>query len=100
MISGGSRYGRKGIGLGFDGGEGMMEETELEEGEAYSYDNNNWNVSSIDPDVSLSYLVSFLLYLLFFLFSIIDHCYEFTIEIEAFFCIQLQLVHFCVFWLF
>ncbi|XP_055813375.1 cysteine-tryptophan domain-containing zinc finger protein 7 isoform X2 [Solanum dulcamara] len=56
MISGGSRDGRKGIGLGFDGGVEMMEETELEEGEAYSYDKNNRNDSTIDPDVSLSYL--------------------------------------------
>ncbi|PHT86268.1 hypothetical protein T459_08374 [Capsicum annuum] len=62
MISiGSSRDGRKGIGLGFDGGrrEMIMEETELEEGEAYSYDDNNNNDdddSTIDPDVSLSYL--------------------------------------------
>ncbi|XP_059295310.1 cysteine-tryptophan domain-containing zinc finger protein 3 isoform X2 [Lycium ferocissimum] len=52
MISVGSRDGRKRIGLGFDV---MMEETELEEGEAYCYDNNN-NDSNIDPDVSFSYL--------------------------------------------
>nr|XP_019071232.1 uncharacterized protein LOC101260375 isoform X2 [Solanum lycopersicum] len=57
MISGWSRDGRKGIGLGFDGGVEMMEETELEEGEAYSYDNYKKNDSTIDPDVSLSYLV-------------------------------------------
>ncbi|XP_049344007.1 cysteine-tryptophan domain-containing zinc finger protein 7 [Solanum verrucosum] len=56
MISGWSRDGRKGIGLGFDGGVEMMEETEFEEGEAYSYDNNKKNDSTIDPDVSLSYL--------------------------------------------
>ncbi|MCD7466913.1 hypothetical protein HAX54_004005 [Datura stramonium] len=55
MISVGSRDGRKGIGLGFDCGAEMMEETELEEGEAYCYDNDN-NDSTIDPDVSLSYL--------------------------------------------
>ncbi|XP_009794355.1 cysteine-tryptophan domain-containing zinc finger protein 7 [Nicotiana sylvestris] len=47
MISVGSRDGR--IGLGFDGG---MEETELEEGEACCYNID----STIDPDVSLSYL--------------------------------------------
>ena len=63
MISGWSRDGRKGIGLGFDGGVEMMEETELEEGEAYNYDNYKKNDSTIDPDVSLSYLVSFLIYL-------------------------------------
>ncbi|XP_015075800.1 uncharacterized protein LOC107019966 [Solanum pennellii] len=56
MISGWSRDGRKGIGLGFDCGVEMMEETELEEGEAYSYDNYKKNDSTIDPDVSLSYL--------------------------------------------
>lgn len=71
MISGGSRDGRKGIGLGFDGGVEMMEETELEEGEAYSYDKNNMNDSTIDPDVSLSYLVSFLLYFVFCLVLLI-----------------------------
>ncbi|KAJ8543314.1 hypothetical protein K7X08_005837 [Anisodus acutangulus] len=49
------RDGRKGmIGLGFDVVEReMMEENELEEGEAYCYDNKNNNN---DPDVSLSYL--------------------------------------------
>ncbi|KAK4355701.1 hypothetical protein RND71_024672 [Anisodus tanguticus] len=49
------RDGRKGmIGLGFDVvGREMMEENELEEGEAYCYDNKNNNN---DPDVSLSYL--------------------------------------------
>lgn len=51
MISVGSRDGRKGIGLGFDCGAEKMEETELEEGEAYNDDD-----STIDPDVSLSYL--------------------------------------------
>ncbi|KAK4357280.1 hypothetical protein RND71_022890 [Anisodus tanguticus] len=61
MISVGSRDGRKGmIGLGFDvvEREMTMEENELE-GESYCYDNNNNNNdddSTIDPDVSLSYL--------------------------------------------
>lgn len=71
MISVGSRDGR--IGLGFDGG---MEETELEEGEACCYNID----STIDPDVSLSYLVSF-----FFLFAFsIYHTFGVIIEIKAF----------------
>ncbi|CAN4091494.1 unnamed protein product [Withania somnifera] len=51
MISVGSRDGRNGIGLRFDCGAEKMEQTELEEGEAYNDDD-----STIDPDVSLSYL--------------------------------------------
>ena len=38
-----------------------MEETELEEGEAYLYHNNHNNDdddASIDPDIALSYIVS------------------------------------------
>uniref|UniRef100_A0A3Q7I2H5 Uncharacterized protein n=1 Tax=Solanum lycopersicum TaxID=4081 RepID=A0A3Q7I2H5_SOLLC len=50
-----NRDGRKGIGLGFDGGVEMMEETELEEGEAYNYDNYKKNDSTIDPDISPSW---------------------------------------------
>ncbi|KAF8392615.1 hypothetical protein HHK36_022962 [Tetracentron sinense] len=50
MLSVGSRNGRKGLGFGI-GGE--MEETELEEGEACYYRDDN---TSIDPDVSLSYI--------------------------------------------
>ncbi|KAF5937280.1 hypothetical protein HYC85_024786 [Camellia sinensis] len=53
MISVGSRDARKGLGLGFDSG-GEMEENELEEGEACSYQNDD--DSTIDPDVALSYL--------------------------------------------
>lgn len=68
MISVGNRDANNGLGLGLGlagvgGGLGgrEMEETELEEGEACSY--NNDNAGAIDPDVALSYLVrvSFLL---------------------------------------
>ncbi|KAF8401520.1 hypothetical protein HHK36_012460 [Tetracentron sinense] len=52
MLSVGSRDGRKGLGLGF-AGEGEMEETELEEGEACYYQEDD---ASIDPDVALSYI--------------------------------------------
>ncbi|OVA15012.1 zinc finger protein [Macleaya cordata] len=52
MISVGSRDERKGLGLGFGGGR-EMEETELEEGEACFYQDDDAN---IDPDVALSYL--------------------------------------------
>lgn len=49
---------RKGLGLGFGGGGRDMDETELEEGEACSYRNDNDDDdASIDPDVSLSYIV-------------------------------------------
>ncbi|XAR61291.1 hypothetical protein NMG60_11034941 [Bertholletia excelsa] len=57
MISVGSRDGRKGLGLGLGLGLGSaaaMEETELEEGEACSYQNDD--DSNIDPDVALSYI--------------------------------------------
>ncbi|KAL8530864.1 hypothetical protein ACS0TY_007769 [Phlomoides rotata] len=50
MISVGSRDGRKRIGLGLE-----MEETELEEGEALSYHEENED-STIDPDIALSYI--------------------------------------------
>ncbi|XP_028085244.1 LOW QUALITY PROTEIN: uncharacterized protein LOC114286290 [Camellia sinensis] len=53
MISVGSRDGRKGLRLGYDGGA-EMEETELEEGETCSYQYND--DSTIDPDVALSYI--------------------------------------------
>lgn len=53
----GSRDGRKGVGLGLGFGAGSdMEETELEEGEACSYQTDDY--STIDPDVALSYIVS------------------------------------------
>ncbi|XP_043719711.1 cysteine-tryptophan domain-containing zinc finger protein 7-like isoform X2 [Telopea speciosissima] len=52
MLSVGSRDGRKGLGLGFDVGV-EMEETELEEGEACFYQDDD---SRIDPDVALSYI--------------------------------------------
>lgn len=58
MISVGCRDARKVIGLGFGGGGGTeMEDTELEEGEACSYQNNEDYDASIDPDIDLSYLV-------------------------------------------
>ncbi|KAF5931329.1 hypothetical protein HYC85_032202 [Camellia sinensis] len=53
MISVGSRDGRKGLKLGYDGGA-EMEMTELEEGETCSYQYND--DSTIDPDVALSYI--------------------------------------------
>ncbi|PON96624.1 Spastin [Trema orientale] len=58
MISVGSRDGRKGLGLGFGGGSRRedMEDTELEEGEAHSYQNNDDFDASIDPDIAYSYL--------------------------------------------
>lgn len=55
MISVGSRNGRKGVELRF--GREEMEETELEEGEA-CYQNED-DDSSIDPDIALSYIVSY-----------------------------------------
>ncbi|KAK9280814.1 hypothetical protein L1049_003703 [Liquidambar formosana] len=55
MISLGSRDGRKRLGLGLGFGVGReMEETELEEGEACSYQDND--DASIDPDIALSYI--------------------------------------------
>ncbi|XP_057460813.1 cysteine-tryptophan domain-containing zinc finger protein 7-like [Actinidia eriantha] len=55
MISLGSRDARKGIGLGLGFGSGSeMEETDLEEGETFSYQNDDY--STIDPDVALSYI--------------------------------------------
>ena len=48
----------EGLGVGF-GSEGEMEETELEEGETCSYQNGE--DSTIDPDVTLSYIVRLLL---------------------------------------
>lgn len=65
MISLGRNDGRKGLGLGFGIG-GEMEETEVEEGEACYYQNDD-DDSPIDPDVALSYIVSlFLSCLLYF----------------------------------
>lgn len=55
MISLGNRDGRKGLEQGFSSNKREMDETELEEGEACSYHDDD---TSIDPDVSLSYLVS------------------------------------------
>ena len=43
---------------------GDMEDTELEEGEAWSYQNHEVFDSNIDPDIALSYIVS-LLFILF-----------------------------------
>lgn len=53
MISLGNRDGRKGLEQGFSSNKREMDETELEEGEACSYHDDD---TSIDPDVSLSYL--------------------------------------------
>ncbi|KAL1065607.1 hypothetical protein V6Z11_D12G009200 [Gossypium hirsutum] len=55
MISLGSNDARKGVGLGFGGRK--MEEAELEEGEACSYNNNNDDyVATTDPEADLSSL--------------------------------------------
>ncbi|XP_062087465.1 cysteine-tryptophan domain-containing zinc finger protein 7-like isoform X2 [Humulus lupulus] len=56
MISVGTRDATKGLGLGFGGGSLRedMEDTELEEGEACSYQNSD--DANIDPDVAYSYL--------------------------------------------
>ncbi|RYR71761.1 hypothetical protein Ahy_A02g005981 isoform C [Arachis hypogaea] len=53
------RDARKGLGLGFGGGgRSRMEESELEEGEACSFQNHEEDLddASIDPDVDLSYI--------------------------------------------
>lgn len=55
MISVGSSDGRKGLSLGFGVGR-EMEETELEEGEACFHQNDE--NSTLDPDVTFSYIVS------------------------------------------
>lgn len=59
MISLGSNDARKSLGLGFGGRD--MAETELEEGEACSYNNNNDDYdATTDPEndlSSLSYIV-------------------------------------------
>lgn len=62
MISVGCGDARKEKVLRFGGGGGgrEMEDTELEEGEACSYQNNGGYDASIDPDIDLSYLVSVL----------------------------------------
>lgn len=55
MISLGSNDARKGVGLGFGGRK--MEEAELEEGEACSYNNNNDDYdATTDPEADLSSL--------------------------------------------
>ncbi|GAV83365.1 zf-CW domain-containing protein [Cephalotus follicularis] len=59
MISIGSIDGRKGLGfvvVGVGGGGRDMEETELEEGEACSFHNNDDYDAIIDPDIALSYI--------------------------------------------
>jgi len=43
-----------------NGARREMEDTELEEGEAWSYQNNEDFDSNIDPDIALSYIVSLL----------------------------------------
>lgn len=53
------RDARQELGLGFSGRRSEMDDTELEEGEACFYQNNNDDYdASIDPDVALSYIVS------------------------------------------
>lgn len=61
----GGRDARKEIGL--NGARREMEDTELEEGEACFYQNNEEFDSNMDPDVALSYIVSLFLHLAFVL---------------------------------
>ena len=63
---------RKELGLdsGGAGGSKDMEESELEEGEACSYQNHEDCDASIDPDVALSYIVSSICVFLSFVSSI------------------------------
>ncbi|XP_030532552.1 cysteine-tryptophan domain-containing zinc finger protein 7-like isoform X2 [Rhodamnia argentea] len=57
MITARNRDARRSLALGSFGGDRKMEDTELEEGEAYSYhDNDHGFDNGIDPDVSLSYI--------------------------------------------
>ena len=56
MISVGNRDGRKGLEQGFSTSKRDMDETELEEGEACSYQDHDED-ASIDPDIALSYIV-------------------------------------------
>ncbi|KAK6940935.1 Zinc finger, CW-type, partial [Dillenia turbinata] len=67
MLSVGTSNGRKGLGLGFGGGEQMEGTTELEEGEACSYHDEE-DDPSIDPDIAFSYIATFLMHACF-LFS-------------------------------
>lgn len=62
MISVGSRNGRKGIEFSY--GSEEMAETELEEGEACFQ--NEDDDSAIDPDIALSYIVSYSVFTFFF----------------------------------
>lgn len=55
MISVGNRDGRKGIEQGFTTSKRDMDETELEEGEACSYQDHDED-AGIDPDIALSYI--------------------------------------------
>lgn len=48
----------------------MMEEHELEEGEACYYNKDDDDNSSIDPDIALSYIVRVLFFLCYMLNSI------------------------------
>ena len=62
MISGGDRDAVEGLGLGLgfgfgDGRRREMVEFELEEGEACSYQNQQDHYTTVDPDVTFSYLV-------------------------------------------
>lgn len=71
MISAGDRDEIKGLGLGLGLGLGSrgreMVESELEEGEAYSYQNRDDYDATVDPDVALSYIVR----LFFTVFSLV-----------------------------
>ncbi|TKY61810.1 MORC family CW-type zinc finger protein 4 [Spatholobus suberectus] len=58
MISAGGRDAIKGLGLGLGlgAGRGEMVESELEEGEACSFQNHEDYDATVDPDVALSYI--------------------------------------------
>jgi len=64
MISAGGRDAIKGLGLGLGLGLGAgrreMVESELEEGEACSFQNHEDYDATVDPDVALSYIVRLL----------------------------------------
>ena len=70
----GGRDARKGIAVG--GARRDMEDTELEEGEACSYQNNEDFDSNMDPDVALSYIVSLLFIIFFLLLQVLDSRFD------------------------
>ncbi|KAK6937422.1 Zinc finger, CW-type [Dillenia turbinata] len=91
MLSVGTSNGRKGLGLGlgFGGGEQMEGTTELEEGEACSYPDEE-DDPSIDPDIALSYIVSIFQRILYFICwcltlgnILMSACFHFSVKIKG-----------------